>query len=180
MNKLFSRFDRLAREAGIPRNTKASIDWFRKYIRKIGQIQKIEKVTEGLDKKSRFEPGDMVTYVYDPKWKKKLPFYDRFPLIVLMEYTQDGWYGLNLHYLPPTVRARVLASLNHTRKNLPQIRASLEKDDRLKVCLKRYLAKQAVTKMTYIPKKEWEIAIQLPFENFVGATAKKVWSNTKK
>ena len=179
MNKLFSRFDRLAREAGVSRNTKASVEWFRRYIRKIGNIRSHEKVTEGLKTKNKVTPGEMVTYVYDAKYKDKLPYWDKFPLIVVLEFTKDGWYGLNLHYLPPTVRAKVLAELSVTRKNLMQIRSALEKDARLKVCLKRYLAKQAVTEMSIIPKSEWEIAIQLPFENFIGATAKKVWSQRK-
>lgn len=177
-NKIFSRFDRLAAEAGISRNTKESINWFKTYIRKIGKITNIEKVTEGL-KKKRVVPGDMVTYVYDAKFKKQLPFWDKFPLIILLEYTKDGWYGLNLHYLPPAARARILAELNHNRKNLPAIASALSKDDRMKVCLKRYLAGQAVTDMVSIPKTEWEIAIQLPFENFIGATNKKVWNQRK-
>ena len=51
--------------------------------------------------------GQMYMFQYDPKYKDVLPYYDRFPLVIPFEQTRrvgiaqgDGFYGLNLHYLP--------------------------------------------------------------------------------
>src|SRR4051812_41636100 len=45
-------------------------------------------------------PGEMIFFMYDAKWKDKLPFFDRFPLIFPVEMYPNGFAGMNLHYLP--------------------------------------------------------------------------------
>jgi hypothetical protein len=108
-----------------------------------------------------------------------LAYYDANPLIVFLERTTDGWYGINLHYLPPSLRAELLFDIQYNSRKLPQIAKMLEKNPMTKPCLKRYLAKQLVTKPVGIPKDQWEIAIQLPFENFMKAAQKDVWKISK-
>ena len=39
-------------------------------------------------------------FVYDPKTKAKLPFYDTFPLVLPIDTFRGGFIGLNFHYLP--------------------------------------------------------------------------------
>ena len=43
--------------------------------------------------------GKMYFFYYDPKGKKTLATYDRFPLVFPIERYSDGFLGLNLHYL---------------------------------------------------------------------------------
>ena len=52
--------------------------------------------------------GNMYMFFYDPKYKETLPYYDGFPLIIMLGPAKGGFMGLNLHYLPPAVRARLL------------------------------------------------------------------------
>lgn len=176
-NDIFKRFNDLASKAEVNRGTRESLDWFRKVIRK--DNVSFDKVVKGL-KSQRITPGQMFAYTYDPKTKDTLPFYDSYPLIIVMELTQDGWYGANLHYLPPKVRASVLFDLIQNKKPPRQIVKMLESNPLTKSCLKRYLASQLVTKPKFIPVEDWEIAIQLPFEGFMKASNKTVWQNSLK
>ncbi len=56
-------------------------------------------------------PGRLYMYAYDPKMKKELPYYDRFPLVFPFSKTQDGFIGLNMHYLPYPLRVGLLDKL---------------------------------------------------------------------
>lgn len=59
-------------------------------------------------------PGQICLFGYqEPKYKEELEYYDRFPLVIALGITRtkDGVIreiGLNLHYYPPYVRARIL------------------------------------------------------------------------
>lgn len=55
--------------------------------------------------------GAMFFMVYDAKWKTELPFWDMFPLFVLIGKYGDRWLGLNLHYLPYAWRVNVAKQL---------------------------------------------------------------------
>jgi hypothetical protein len=50
-------------------------------------------------KKSRPLPGRMFMFHYNPKHKATLPYYDQFPLIIMLESAKPkkGFYGLNFH-----------------------------------------------------------------------------------
>ena len=178
-NKLFDRLTEKARRANIsPNGTKESIDWFRRVVTREGQIPKIDKITEGM-RNARFVPGEMITYGYDPKLKERLDFYDEHPLIIFLERKADGWYGLNLHYLPPVVRAQIFEELRYNERNLAAVAQRLSRNEQTKVCLKRYKAKQLTTKPKTIPKDVWEIAIALPYDKFIKENKKKVWQLSK-
>ena len=59
-------------------------------------------------------PGQICLFGYqEPKYKEELEYYDRFPLIIALGITRtkDGVIreiGLNLHYYPPFMRAKIL------------------------------------------------------------------------
>lgn len=179
-NRLFNRYLEKARKANVtPAGSKESINWFRRVVTRGGQITNHGKITEGL-KVSSLKPGDMITYQYNPKLKEKLDFYDRHPLIIFLERTADGWYGLNLHYLPPAVRAQIFEELNYNEKRLPAIAQKLSKNKLTKPCLKRYLGSHVESKPKSIPKELWEIAIALPFDKFEKESKKTVWSLAKR
>lgn len=174
---LFIKYNRLAAEAQVKRGTKESVEWFARRIRKDSPVT-LDRVIEPLTN-SRISPGKMFTYSYNPKLKEKLSFYDTNPLVIILDVKNDGWYGANLHYLPPILRARLMEEIITEKKPTLQIANILESDPMTKVCLKRYLAKQLVTRPKLVPREEWEIAIQLPFESFMKATLKEVWKNSK-
>ena len=177
-NTLFNRYRTLAQKAEVSLGTKASMDWFRRRIRKDKPIKDHTRVSRDL-KTARFELGSLCTYVYDPKTKDKLPFYDMFPLVIVLAPAKGGWYGCNLHYLPPTIRAEILLDIGYKRANLGQIAKRIENNPLTRPALKRYLQGQLQSKPVVIPRDEWEIAIQLPFENFINATQKQVWKDSR-
>lgn len=176
VNKIFNNYIEKAKKANVtPNGSKESIDWFRKVVTKNGQITNHGKIAEGL-KVSKLRPGEMITYQYNPKLKEKLDFYDRHPLIIFLEKTANGWYGLNLHYLPPSIRAKVFEELDYSEKRLPIIAQRLAKNKLTQPCLKRYLVTHLESKPKSIPKELWEVAIALPFDKFEKQSKKKVWS----
>ena len=180
-NKLFNRYLEKARKANItPSGSRESIDWFRRVVTRNGQITQHGKITEGLETVSRLMPGQMVTYRYDPKLKEKLDFYDRHPLIIVLERTGNGWYGLNLHYLPPIIRAEIFERLAYNDKSLLEVARKLSRNKWTRPCLKQYLMVQTETKPRLIPKELWEVAIALPFDKFENQTKRKIWSDSRK
>jgi hypothetical protein len=46
--------------------------------------------------------------------------------------------------------------------------------------VKHYLTKQVRTRLVYINPSEWDIALFLPIQKFVGAKQSKVWSDSRK
>ena len=81
------------------RNIKVSSEAF--YRRELGT----------LNKAKRFLEGRMYTFFYDPKTKEKLPYYDRFPLVLPLETIPGGFMGLNFHYIRPVQRVSLLNNL---------------------------------------------------------------------
>ena len=55
--------------------------------------------------------GHMYFFFYDPKTKDKLPYYDRFPLVIPIQKYNDGFLGVNLHYIHPKHRIILLDKL---------------------------------------------------------------------
>ena len=177
MNQIFTKYRNLAQEAGVPASQKKSLEWFRKRIRK-DRIRDMDRVTEGF-KRARIREGEMVTYRYDPLLKEKLKYYDVQPLIVILEIYLDGWLGVNVHYLPPEFRAKLFYELQYKKKNMRVIAEQLKKHPISYPAIKRYKAQKVLGEATLIPKEEWDIAIQLPYERFVGASLKQVWNKSR-
>jgi hypothetical protein len=60
---------------------------------------------------TRFKLGQLYCFYYDPKGKDDLPYYDRFPMVLVLDRHTDGFLGLNLHYLPYAYRVAFLKKL---------------------------------------------------------------------
>tara|TARA_R110000850_G_scaffold245317_8_gene370192 strand:+ start:191 stop:772 length:582 start_codon:yes stop_codon:yes gene_type:complete len=176
MNKRKNQFDSAA-----DKNSKSQ-KWF---------VQKIKD----LKYKSKSKPvvGSMVTYAYDPKYKKTLPYYDKFPLIILLEPISKGtWLGLNLHYITPKQREVFIESiLKYT--NTKKIGSNtIFKIDWGKVknlpfaphMIKRYLLGHVRSSINAIPPNEYINAIHLPTQQFMSKgkrfSSRKVWKDAKR
>lgn len=46
---------------------------------------------EQVNLKNRVGSGQMYMFYYDPKHKKTLPYYDRFPLIIMVGPAEGGF-----------------------------------------------------------------------------------------
>ena len=122
--------------------------------------------------------GKMYFFEYDPKHKATLPIYDRFPLIFPIERYNNGFLGLNLHYLGVNERVAILGKLMQfaSAKNMTdksKLRLSYELLVRTKnisalsPCVKRYLSGHVRSDFIEIVPSEWEKVIQLPVQVFV-------------
>lgn len=135
--------------------------------------------------------GRMYFFFYDPKTKDTLPYYDRFPLVLPIEQYQDGFLGLNLHYLHPKQRIILLDKLSEYANNskydsTTKLRLSydvLRRSSSISEhnpCLKKYLFSQIDSRFLEIAADEWDIAALLPMESFVGASTGKVYAESRK
>ena len=176
-NTIYQKYADLADKAGVKRNSKAAIDWFRKRIRKDRPIM-LDKATEGLKTKG-IEPGNLYIYGYNPKYEKTLKYYDNFPCCLVLETTKDGWYGLNLHYLPPAMRAKLLAENNVKSNRGLKIAQAMGRSRFGKHALHRYIANQLTSRPKVVPQRDWEIAIQLPFEGFAKISSTQIWRKAR-
>ena len=128
--------------------------------------------------------GSMYMYRYDPKWKEVLPFWDKQPLTIPIDYYSDGFLGLNLHYLPPSGRSKLLSALSkyttgeNEKKTMQVSYSILQTAIRHRLfmpCVKRYLTAHVRSRFEYIQPDEWSKAVSLPTQRFQGARAMTVW-----
>ena len=193
-------FDRIlaqgARAGQIPARTQQARSWFRdkaadtritpnRIISTAAQKQTGSALTQ------KTLPGRMYAFFYDPKHKKTLPYYDRFPLIFKIANTSGGFYGMNLHYLPPTLRAKLMDALytlasdtrydENTRLQLSY--EMLNKSARFKFfkpTVKKYLNAHVKSRFVFIDATEWDIALFLPTERFVKSNKNNVWRESRR
>ena len=122
--------------------------------------------------------GDLFAYYYDPKHRMTLPYYDQFPLVMLIGYEKETFLGLNFHYLNPKLRAilldRVTAKVGRGIINW----AKISKIKQVEPCVKRYRYDHIVRKVIPIEEQEQELAIFLPLERFKKASKSKVWADS--
>tara|TARA_R110002050_G_scaffold43565_9_gene104278 strand:+ start:1610 stop:2197 length:588 start_codon:yes stop_codon:yes gene_type:complete len=179
-------------KAGVEKNTESSLKWFQKQMSQMKSVnRKALLMDDNFKARSRPLTGRMFMYFYDPKTKKEMPYYDRFPLIFMVEKAKGGFYGLNLHYLPPKLRAKFFDRLTEYSTNkrydiTTRLRLSynlLKGASKLSMfgpCFKHYLTKQVRSKMVEVPASEWESVLFMPTENFKKSNKTKVWSDTRK
>jgi hypothetical protein len=183
-----------ARQGIIPARTVAAREWYRSAAGKLmSNITPgvFEKRTDEARKVSSMEFGYMYAFKYDPKTKNDLPYYDTFPLIFPVRMDTDGFLGINFHYLPPVLRAKLMNALYSTLTNKKyddttkvkisySILQSASKYRFFKPMLKKYLRSHVRSQFLEIQVNEWDIAIFLPTESFRKADTGRVWEDSRK
>ncbi len=183
-----------ARQGIIPARTVAARDWYRSAAGKLmSNITPgvFEKRTDEARKVSSMEFGYMYAFKYDPKTKNDLPYYDTFPLIFPVRMDSDGFLGINFHYLPPVLRAKLMNALYSTLTNKKyddttkvkisySILQSASKYRFFKPMLKKYLRSHVRSQFLEIQVNEWDMAIFLPTESFRKADTGRVWEESRK
>ena len=175
-------------------NTNKARNWIKDKVRDLTNprpiaLKDVTKRNELLRDHGRrettFKLGSMYFFSYSPKLRGELSFYDLFPLVIPIESYSDGFLGLNLHYLSPGARAGLLGSLSKfaTNKKFDEktrIAASYQILKKAGIsfqpCLKKYLLQQIRSRFLYISPEEWNIAIYLPVESFIGSSKREVFS----
>ncbi len=147
-----------------------------------------------LTKAKRYLEGRMYTFFYDAKTKEKLPYWDRFPLVLILELRQDGFTGLNLHYLPPRYRVRLLYELykyvildeeeeadegmRMKIKMTYQLLTGISKLKMFRPCFKRYLTHRIDGRALEITPEYWDVMSMLPTAQWQKEGAMTVYSES--
>ena len=162
-----------------------AMDWFNSVVKKTqraaipastGRQELMSDRNTGIT--TRPEIGQMYLFQYEAKWREILPYWDKWPLIFPFDYAKGGFYGINLHYLPPKRRIDLLTALIRAQGTA----GNLDEKYRLKLsyniitgfkpakqCIKRYLFGQVQGKGLYgISGEDWSYAAALPLQKFVG------------
>ena len=177
--------------AGITPRTDASRRWFQNEVKNNRNINRRKLLKDpALEKRNRARVGSMYMYFYNPKHEDTLPYYDLFPLTIMVQPVPGGFHGLNLHYLPPALRARLFDSLvdltnnkrydESTRFKLTyDLLKSASKMRFFKPCYKHYLYSQIEGSVAMVEAPAWEMALFLPTEQFRKSTKTAVWKDSR-
>lgn len=179
-------FNNIRKETG---DSEKSYTWYREQIKKLGAVRP-DTLFKNSTLTNRLLPGEMYLFMYDPKHKDTLPYYDMFPLVLPFRIVENGFYGINIHYLPYLIRFKLLGRLSElaTDDNLNdktriaiswKILQSSSLYSPVNACVKHYLEKQLKSRFLKIPYPDWLTASQMPLEKFVGASKTQVWKDSQ-
>lgn len=196
---VFDTLKELRDEANAPTTGEAAMSWMRNTIRALHEIADIaveEKFIRDekrlVSKKAFKRVGQMFMFNYQPITRTKLPYYDTFPLIFILRLDNDGFLGINLHYLPMNLRVVLFKMLmkfktgNVESKNtrLVLIYEYLMRQPKfrhyIKPCIKKYLYNRIDSYILRIPPEDWYIAVFLPLARFRKKHRTKVWEETRR
>ena len=177
------------RAGQIPARTRAAREWYRNEAEKV-DVTPSKLMRENQSKIVRgYEIGQMMLFNYDPKLKRKLPYYDTFPLVFPMEPRDNGFLGLNMHYLPLRQRAMLMDALYTLRtdnrynestalKISYQILKRSARYKLFKPCVKHYLNSHIKSRRIKIDPVEWDMALFMPLQRFQKASSSQVYSKS--
>ena len=182
----------------VPAKERMAVTWFRSIVQSaratlaretVSQYIKIDAAQRGT-LTGRLIPGRLYFFMYNPKHKGTLPYYDTFPLVLPIQRFSDGFLGINFHYLIPKDRAILFDELKvfvNDRTLGPMTKIKIKYDmmrgftrfKRAKPCLKRYLVTYMKSQFIPVGTDEWAPALFLPVEQFRKRNKQAVWAASK-
>ena len=182
----------------VPVKERMAVTWFRSIEQQaraalarevVPQYIKIDAAQRGT-LTGRLIPNRLYFFMYQPKHKGTLPYYDTFPLVLPIQRFSDGFLGINFHYLIPKDRAILFDELKvfvNDRTLGPMTKIKIKYDmlrgftrfKRAKPCLKRYLTTYLKSQFIPIGTDEWAPALFLPVEQFRKRNKQAVWAESK-
>ena len=182
----------------VPVKQRMAVTWFRSIVEEaraalarevVPQYIKIDAAQRGT-LTGRLIPNRLYFFMYMPKHKGILPYYDTFPLVLPIQKFSDGFLGINFHYLYPKDRAILLDELkvfvnDRTLSDIARIKLKYDmlrgftRFKRAKPCLKRYLTTYMKSQFIPVGPDEWAPALFLPVEQFRKRNKQAVWAESK-
>jgi hypothetical protein len=154
--------------------TQKSASWYQKAVASMADRLTANKLMSQGKLTSRPNIGLLNLFFYDPKYKKTLPYYDTFPLVLPLEAIPGGFSGLNFHYLPPGLRFRLLDQMQRfatnnkmdstTRLNVSY--SGVKSIPLVKPTIKKYLYKHVRSSFLKIDLTQAALAVYLPVQQF--------------
>lgn len=192
MGSLLQKLEKEAAKAGIDARSAEARNWFRTNIKSIvgNNVNRTQLLKDQeLVRKSRTMAGHMYMYFYDPKTRESLPYYDMFPLTIMVQKAPGGFYGMNLHYLSLKTRVLFLDKLSDLMTNdrydeTTRLRirydllAGARRFKEFQPCFKHYLSSNIQSRLMLVQPKDWNIAMFLPTEQFAKAKKQQVWKES--
>ena len=196
MASLLDKVQDAVRKGTIGAEVKRSAEWFRDKIKGLEGTLKNQwsrtnapkfyrEAENKMDRKVlklKGNFGELFAYYYDPKHRTTLPYYDRFPLIMLIgvDPNKESFLGLNFHYLNPKWRAMLLDRVTARITTGTIINWSkISKVPMIRPTVKRYRFDHVLRRVIPIEEKDNELAIFLPLERFKKASKAKVWADSR-
>lgn len=193
---IFQKVARRSAKAGIDEmSPRQAMNWFRAQADKVGKVDRTALFSTAGHKVNNQRSlnqdsiGRCFMFYYDPKHKATLPYYDRFPLIFLVDEASDHFTGLNLHYLPKFLRAKLMDALytlinDKTKTSNAKLVLSyqvLKGASKFKLfapCFKMYLKKHVMSSFYAVDSQFWDFALFLPTESFQKKNKNFVWTES--
>lgn len=169
---------------------RSSRAWYMDKARKFSGNQTRKTITRDSSRREGdVQVGSMYFFKYDAKHKAKLPYWDAFPLIFPFDAGRGYIMGINLHYLPPMMRAKLMDELyplmtdasysDKTRLNLSY--GTLRSVSKyFNPCIKKYLYSHIRSSFYKVEPTEWEVAMFLPTADWQGAGSSTVYSDSRR
>ena len=165
-----------------------SASWYRNAASLIADRATSGKLMRDGKLLGRPSAGRMAMFVYDPKTKQKLPFYDTFPLVLPIDTFRGGFIGLNFHYLPYGLRYKLLDQLQQFSTNskfdqstrLQVTYNAVKSIGLIKPAIKKYLWRYCRSNFLRVDVDEMAIAIYLPVAQFQKASIGKVFADSRR
>jgi hypothetical protein len=168
-----------------------SVNWFREKIQEFGKPGPQQLLRDGRRTKG-VNFGTLNMFIYSPKHKKTLPYYDTFPLVLPIGPAAGGFMGLNFHYLPIQMRIRLLdkivdgggslnvAAQSGKRPRLITDYSQLKRIPMAKAIVKHYLTGYVKSDFRAITSEELIVAALLPVQRFQKGSAQAAYIDTAK
>lgn len=187
---IFARLHKKASAADIRRFTKKSIDWYRTAIENLARsnFSRSKLINDDVRRAASPFIGNMFFFKYDPKWKVELPYYDVFPIVAPFTIEADRFRGINLHYLPLSLRVKGLKILYDLRNNkfmdertkLQISWAVLKQFSVFRPCVKEYLFTHVRSSFVSIGAEDYAAAALMPVADFKKKSQADVWKDSKR
>jgi hypothetical protein len=168
-----------------------SVNWFREKIQEFGKPGPQQLLRDGRRTKG-VNFGTLNMFIYSPKHKDTLPYYDTFPLVLPIGPAAGGFMGLNFHYLPIQMRIRLLdkivdgggslnvAAQSGKRPRLITDYSQLKRIPMAKAIVKHYLTGYVKSDFRAITSEELIVAALLPVQRFQKGSAQAAYLDTAK
>ena len=147
-----------------------STQWYKDKIKEFGKPGALDLIRDGKRDNKPFV-GKLNMFFYDPKFKKTLPYYDTFPLVLPLERYSDGFLGINFHYLPIPLRVKLLNTLveaftDDSNEKLDMTWRSIANLRSVRPIVRRYKARNVKSMFLKLSVEDMLIAVLLPVQQF--------------
>lgn len=171
----------------------SAFQWFKEALKSIkpNQAGKPADYTELLSNNKKTIKRRLIGQVLLFKYRasEKTKFYDQFPLVIVLGFDKGNIQGLNLHYVPPIDRIKLILMMNsllfnEKEKDIQKIRVKILSLINKKIFAKyigsvvnTYSVKNIQGKPKITSPKEWSYFAFLPV--FKGMSPSKVYAEVR-